>query len=96
MNFASGSSARELPRADARRGPADCGKCVHFRTAPYSAPRTGCYHPEHMLSKQKDAYLKEQEIPGDHRKLNLRGDCPKYEPRARKPSLLARWLSFRR
>ena len=65
----------------------DCRDCRHFKQAPYQAPRTGCYFPDFMVSKQKDAFLKQQEIPGDHRKINLRGDCAKFEPHAKKPSL---------
>ena len=68
----------------------DCRDCRHFKRAPYDAPRTGCYFPDFMVAKQKDAFLKEQEIPGDHRKINLRGDCPKFEAHAKKPSLWQR------
>ena len=68
----------------------DCRDCRYFRRAPYDAPRTGCYFPDFMVVKQKDAFLKEQEIPGDHRKINLRGDCAKFEPPAKKPSLWER------
>ena len=43
---------------------------------------------------QKAGYLDEQQVPGDHRKINLRGDCEQFEARARKPSLLQRILSL--
>lgn len=65
-----------------------CEDCVHFRTAPYQAPRTGCYHPDHMTVRQKDAYLDEQQKPGDHEKINLRGDCATFEQR---PAAIPFW-----
>jgi hypothetical protein len=71
----------------------ECRDCKHFREAPYTAPRTGCYHPDLMQQKQKDLFLKEQEIPGDHEKINLRGDCAKFEARAGKLSFLKRMLA---
>jgi len=70
-----------------------CSDCTHFRQAPHEAPRTGCYLPEFMPVKQKDAFLKEQELPGDHRKLNLRGDCPKWEARPKKRSFWQRLMA---
>jgi hypothetical protein len=70
----------------------NCRDCTHFKQAPYEAARTGCYFPDFMVVKQKDAFLKEQEVPGDHRKLNLRGDCAKVEPRAKKLSIWQRLL----
>jgi hypothetical protein len=70
----------------------NCRDCTHFKAAPFEAPRTGCYFPDFMVVKQKDAFLKEQEQPGDHRKLNLRGDCAKFEPRAKKLSVWQRLL----
>lgn len=71
----------------------ECRTCVHFREAPYQAPRTGCWHPDHMQQRQKDRFLAEQEIPGDHRKINLRGDCPKHERRPPKPSIWKRMFA---
>ena len=67
-----------------------CKDCRHFREAPYDAPRTGCWHPDNLVVRQKDAFLDEQQVPGDHRRINRRGDCAQYEARARKPSLLER------
>jgi hypothetical protein len=60
-----------------------CKDCLHFREAPYDAPRTGCWHPAHMLVTQKEAFLDQQQAPGNHRKINLRGNCASYEGRAR-------------
>ena len=37
--------------------------------------------------------LTEQEIPGDHRKINLRGDCPKFALRPKKRSFWQRMLA---
>ena len=68
----------------------DCRDCRHFRRAPYEAHITGCYHPEHMQAKQKDAFLKQQELPGDHRKINLRGDCATFEAKLPAPSIWRR------
>lgn len=72
------------------RAQADCRNCLHFRGAPYEARFEGCYLEKNMLSKQKQACLDEQQLPGDHRKLNLRGDCPDYAARARKAPLWRR------
>jgi len=58
---------------------ADCRLCVHFRSAPYQAKFEGCYLAKNMVSKQKQACLDEQQLPGDHRKLNARGGCPDFE-----------------
>jgi hypothetical protein len=70
-----------------------CTNCIHFRTAPYDAPRTGCWHKDNLVVKQKDAYLDEQQVPGDHRRINLRGDCAQFEARVPKLSLLKRLFS---
>jgi len=69
---------------------ADCHRCVHFRAAPYQAKFEGCYLEKNMVSKQKQACLDEQQLPGDHVKINLRGDCPDFQQRAQKPSLWQR------
>jgi hypothetical protein len=71
----------------------ECRTCVHFREAPWDAPYTGCWHPNHMRQRQTDRFLKQQELPGDHTKINLRGDCPVHEPRPKKPSFLRRMLA---
>lgn len=68
----------------------DCKDCRHFREAPYAAPVTGCWHPDNMKVTQKDAFLDEQQRPGDHKKINLRGDCQQFELRERRPTLLQR------
>ncbi len=72
----------------------ECKNCRHFRQAPYEAPRTGCWHPDNMLVTQKDAYLDEQQAPGNHIKINLRHNCAEFEARAPRPSLLQRILSM--
>jgi hypothetical protein len=72
---------------------ADCRICVHFRSAPYEARVEGCYLEKNMVSRQKQAFLDEQQIPGDHEKINLRGDCPDFQARARKPSFWKRLLT---
>ncbi len=68
----------------------DCRTCRHFRSAPYEAKFEGCYLEKNMVSKQKQACLDEQQLPGNHEKINLRGDCPDHTPRAKKPSLWQR------
>ena len=72
---------------------ADCKACRHFKSAPYQARINGCYHPDHMKVSQKDAYLSEQETPGDHRAINRRGSCGDFESHPKKRSLLSRILS---
>lgn len=69
---------------------ADCKTCSHFRSAPYEARIDGCFHPDHMKVTQKEAFLQEQETPGNHRILNLRGDCAEFEPEAPKRSFFSR------
>jgi len=71
----------------------ECRDCRHFLSAPYDAPRTGCWHPDNLQQRQKDAFLKEQEIPGDHRKINLRGDCAQHELREPRRSFWKRMLA---
>ena len=71
-----------------------CKDCRHFRTAPYEARKTGCWHPDHLVVRQKDAYLDEQQTPGNHRKINMRGNCEDFESEPPKPSLLRRILSL--
>jgi len=71
----------------------ECKDCIHFKRFPGGTTwkrKTGCYHPDHMEQKQSDEFLKEQEIPGNHAKINLRGDCSTFEPRPTKLSLLRR------
>lgn len=68
----------------------DCRDCTHFRSSPWEASREGCYLPANMPQKHKERYLDEQQIPGDHEKINLRGDCPDFQARPAKVSLLKR------
>jgi hypothetical protein len=71
----------------------ECKNCRHFRALPGGTVwkrKTGCYHPDNMEQKQSDGFLAEQEIPGNHEQINMRGDCAQYEPRQRAPSLLKR------
>lgn len=65
-----------------------CKDCSYFRAAPYEAAHTGCWHPDNMKSKQKDAYLDQQQLPGNHRQINVRNDCAQYEA---KPVKLSIW-----
>jgi len=71
-----------------------CPNCVHFRSAPYEARVAGCYLEKNMPSKQKQACLDEQQIPGDHEQINRRGDCPDYLARARKAPWWQRLFSL--
>ena len=71
-----------------------CKDCRHFKTAPYEAPHTGCWHPDNLVVKQKEAYLDQQQTPGDHRTINLRGNCAQYEAKPRRPSFLERLRSM--
>ena len=72
--------------------PVLCKDCRHFRQAPYQANITGCWHPDNLAITQKVDYLDEQRQPGDHRKINLRGDCEQFEARPVRLSLLPRLL----
>jgi hypothetical protein len=71
----------------------DCRDCRHFRSAPFEARLAGCYLAKNMPSKQKQACLDEQQIPGDHERINFRGDCPDFVARPRKPSMWQRLWS---
>lgn len=71
-----------------------CTDCRHFRAAPYEAKKTGCYLPANMEGKQKDAFLDEQQIPGDHERINRNGDCKDFAARAERPPLLQRLFSL--
>ena len=87
-----------MARFETRRYPlramnVNCKNCRYFKQAPYLAPHTGCYHPDNMAVKQKERYLDQQQLPGDHRKLNLRGDCALFEALPERPSLLKRLLA---
>lgn len=79
--------------AQGPRGPADCRRCVHFRTAPYQARLTGCWLPANMVSKQDAKFLDQQQTPGNHEKINLRGDCPDFQARPVKVPLWRRLWS---
>jgi hypothetical protein len=70
-----------------------CEDCVHFRSAPWEAVHTGCYLEKNMTVRQKDAFLAEQQTPGNHEKINLRGDCPDHEAKEPKPSLWRRLMA---
>jgi hypothetical protein len=71
-----------------------CKNCCHLKTAPYEAPRTGCWHPDHMQTTQKDAWLDEQQVPGNHQQINLRKDCVSFEAAPGKASLWQRFRAF--
>ncbi len=74
---------------------ADCQRCIHFRSAPYEARHEGCFLPKNMPVRQQDRFLDEQQIPGDHRKINLRGDCPDFQARPAKAPLWRRLIASR-
>ncbi len=71
----------------------DCNDCIHFRERPGDTTwkrKTGCFHPDHMQQRQADEFLREQEVPGDHHKINADGNCATFEAREPRPSLLKR------
>jgi len=70
----------------------ECKNCKHFRAAPYEARIDGCYLQGNMPGKQSASYLDEQQIPGNHRKINLRGDCKDHTERVIRPSFWQRLL----
>lgn len=71
-----------------------CADCVHFKQAPYESKRDGCYHPKLMQAKQKDAFLDEQQLPGDHTVINRNGDCPEWQARPGRMTFLRRLFSL--
>jgi len=70
------------------RSSVDCRTCVHFRSAPYETKFEGCYLEKNMVSKQKQACLDEQQLPGNHLQINRMGDCPDH---AARPARLSFW-----
>lgn len=76
------------PAPVTRNAAVECEDCIHLRVAPYQAKRTGCYFPGNMPQKQKERSLDEQQIPGDHERINRYGDCPDF---ARKPDEKPLW-----
>lgn len=75
-----------------------CADCVHFHAYPFGdgtvwKRKTGCYHPDLMVQKQSDVFLREQQVPGDHEQLNLRGDCAKFEALPPRPTALQRFFT---
>jgi len=71
----------------------DCKDCTHFVQRPGDTVwkrKTGCYHPQHMEQSQADGFLREQEVPGDHSRINADGNCSEFEARPARPSLLTR------
>ena len=87
------ATGAQNPAVMAPKNRVDCRTCVHFREAPWQAPHTGCYLAKNMSVRQTDAYLDQQQIPGDHEKINLRGDCPDHVAKPEKPSLWKRLLA---
>ena len=76
----------------------ECRRCTHFRENPNGdgtvwKRKTGCYHPNLMVQKQSDLFLREQQVPGDHEQINLRGDCANYEALPPEPTLLQRFFT---
>jgi hypothetical protein len=68
-----------------------CQDCAFFRSAPYQAHATGCYFPANMAVRQKLSCLDEQQQPGDHLKINAKGDCKDFQAKPARSSLLS-WL----
>ena len=71
-----------------------CKNCRHFRSAPWEAKHEGCYHPELMQAKQKDAFLDEQQMPGDHERINRNGDCKDFAARKKPLAFFQRLFSL--
>ncbi len=89
------SSAKDFARPSAQGG-VKCADCVHFRQRLGDTPwkrKSGCYHPELLEQSQTDRFLKEQVVPGNHEKINLKGDCAKFQARAPRQSLVQRLLA---
>ena len=69
-----------------------CEDCRHFKAAPYEAPASGCFHADHMKVTQKEAFLDQQQQPGNHEQINLRGNCAQYEASRKRQPLWKRLL----
>lgn len=69
-----------------------CKNCRHFREAPYEAAHTGCWHPDHLTVTQKEAFLDQQQQPGNHQRINFEGNCAQYEASRRRQPLWKRLL----
>ena len=72
----------------------DCKNCIHFKQAPWEANKTGCWHKDNLEMSLSANFNDEQQIPGNHRKINLRGDCAQFEARAAAPSFFERFLNM--
>lgn len=71
----------------------DCKDCRYLVERPGDTVwkrKGGCFHPDHMEQRQDDEFLREQEIPGDPRKVNADGNCPTFEALPPRLSLLGR------
>jgi hypothetical protein len=71
-----------------------CKNCRHLKTAPYQAAHTGCWHPDLMQTTQKDAWLDQQQVPGNHHQINLNGDCAEFHTLAKKATFWQRFVAF--
>ena len=83
----------DLSKAMSEKNRVHCSDCTHFRAAPHQSRISGCFKDTNMTNRQKEACLDEQQIPGDHEKLNLRGDCSEFEAKPVKASLWKRLLA---
>ena len=72
----------------------DCKNCAHFKEGPWEATKTGCWHPEHMSTALSAAFNDEQQEPGDHEKINLRGDCAQYQSKDAPMSFWEKFLNW--
>ena len=72
----------------------DCKNCLHFKEAPYGAAHTGCWHPDNLRVSQKEAFLDQQQLPGDHKARNFSGQCTLFEGRPSGKSLWQRIMSM--
>ena len=71
-----------------------CKDCAHYKEGPWQATKTGCWHPDNMSTSLSAAFNDEQQEPGDHEAINLRGDCEQYEQKAPRPSFWERFLNW--
>lgn len=72
----------------------ECKNCKYFREAPWDAPRTGCWHEDNMETSLSARFNDEQQEPGNHIKINLRGDCAQYESKSAGLSLWEKFLNW--
>ena len=61
-----------------------------FRIRKFTEPGQVTQPFGYGIVERKRAFLDQQQQPGDHRKINLRGDCASFEARPARPGFWQR------